>query len=258
MCKAQEFASVVIGRDLPALERLLAAVWKLVAEFRVFRIKICGITNEEDARLCAEAGADALGLNFYSGSKRFVGPATARRILSVIPAGVAKVGVFVNAEAHVVCHAFDKDGLDWIQLHGDEPPAYLKQLGARPVIRALRCGEKGVAPIAEYLAESQRIGFPPRMLLVDAHRPGEYGGTGHALDWSLFDQPDCWLSGTPMILAGGLTPGNVAAAIKSVKPTAVDVASGVESAPGVKDPALVRAFITNALEGHKAVGSANS
>lgn len=216
----------------------------------MFRIKICGITNSVDARTAAEAGADAIGVNFYESSPRYVERRLATEILAELPAGVAKVGVFVNAPSERVCETFDHLGLDWIQLHGDEPPEYLDDLGDRPVIRTLGHHRHGLdhALSLKYLERCKALARMPRCVLVDACVPGEYGGTGKAADWSLVAALHQSLAGVPLVLAGGLTPDNVARAISQAKPAAVDVASGVERSPGRKDPQLVARFVSAATE----------
>jgi len=213
----------------------------------VFRVKICGVTRGEDAIACAAAGADAIGLNFFAGSPRYVSGDAARQVADAVPWGVAKVGVFVNTPADQICATFDDLGLDWIQLHGDEPPEFLRDLVGRPVIRALRCGPQGLAPIAEYVARSQALGCAPQTLLLDAHAAGSYGGTGQMIDWSIL-KTEAWLRGIPLVLAGGLKPENVAQAIQLAQPRAVDTASGVESSPGIKDAERVKAFVAAARE----------
>lgn len=209
----------------------------------MFRIKICGVTRADDALWAVGAGADALGLNFYARSPRYVWPDDARRVVSVLPAGVVKVGLFVNAPPEEVCRTFDLLGLDLVQLHGDEPPEFLKRLGARPVMRAFRLGPEGLRPVAAYLDECRALDCLPRLVLLDAYRPGEYGGTGQTCDWATTAQYRVLPGGPPLVLAGGLTPANVAEAIRAVQPAAVDTATGVESSPGRKDPTLVAAFI---------------
>lgn len=213
-----------------------------------FRIKICGVTSAADAALVAAAGADALGLNFFPGSPRYVTPDTATRIVAALPAAVRTVGVFVNAAVDAIVQAAATVRLDLIQLHGDEPPEVLVQLGPRPLIRAFRCGPGGAGPIRDYLDHCRQLGRLPDVVLIDAYRPGSYGGTGLTADWPAV----CELAATggdlPIVLAGGLTPDNVAQAIAAARPAAVDVASGVEAAPGRKDPHLVRAFVQQARE----------
>jgi phosphoribosylanthranilate isomerase len=212
----------------------------------MFRIKICGITNTDDARAVAEAGADAVGLNFYPKSPRYVSAATARTIAEVLPAGVVKVGLFVNADEDVVRETAQHVGLDLIQLHGDEPPEYLRDLAGAvslPVMRAFRWDSAGLTPIVEYLGQCRRLGCLPHLVLIDSYQPGVYGGTGTTADWAAVAAYTTMPDVPPLVLAGGLTPENVADAIAAVRPAAVDTASGVERGPGRKDPALVRAFV---------------
>jgi phosphoribosylanthranilate isomerase len=209
----------------------------------MFHIKICGITNVDDARAVVQAGADALGLNFYPRSKRHISAELARDIIAAIPAGIVKVGLFVNSPAADVCRLFDELGLDLIQLHGDEPPDFLPQLGHRPIMRAFRVGPDGLRPVIEYLHRGTELNVSPALTLLDSAVHGAYGGTGQTLDSNLARQYVAQSNLPPLVLAGGLTPGNVAEAIRTVRPAAVDVASGVESRPGRKDPAMVEAFI---------------
>jgi phosphoribosylanthranilate isomerase len=200
------------------------------------RVKICGVTTVADAALAVQCGADLIGLNFYPPSPRYVSPAIAREIRAVIPAGVWCVGVFVNAAREFIASLVEQLALQAVQFHGDEGGADL-QGWACTTIKALR-----VRP-DERLPEWER-GLTDYFLL-DTHRPGRYGGTGEAFPWAgVAALPPHWVS--RLILAGGLTPQNVAAAVRTVRPWAVDVASGVESAPGRKDPEKLRAFITNA------------
>ena len=212
----------------------------------LFQIKICGITSVKDARFASLAGADAVGLNFYSQSPRYLELATAEAILAGIPKTVVKVGVFVNASADQMIATADQLGLDFIQLHGDEPPEVLGELAPRQVIRAFRCGDDGFTPIVSYLATCLTQGQVPAAVLLDAHQPGEYGGTGQVIDWSSVAANRQILGTTPVILAGGLTPYNVGEAIHTARPDAVDAASGVESAPGIKDLLQLRAFCSTA------------
>jgi len=216
----------------------------------MFRVKICGITNVEDAGVVAQAGADAVGLNFYARSKRYVTIPRALMIVDSLPTSVVKVGLFVNAEVDEVCETFDRVGLDLIQLHGDEPPSFLAQLGARPVVRAFRLlPPEGLDAVGRYLAECREMKCMPRMTLIDAYVEGAYGGTGQVADWQALTtyqpvRPEEPVP--PLVLAGGLTPDNVAEAIETVRPAAVDTASGVESTPGRKDHALVERFVERA------------
>ena len=214
----------------------------------MFRIKICGIATVDDALTAARAGADAIGLNFYTRSPRSVDPETGRRIVEVLPAGVVKVGLFVNASHEDVCRTFDRLGLDLVQLHGDEPPEFLPQMGERPVIRAFRVGAEGLGPVEHYLDQCRRLERVPRRVLLDSRTKGVYGGTGRVADWATVARyPACdWHP--PLVLAGGLTPDNVAEAIRAVRPAAVDTASGVESRPGRKDETLVVRFVRQARD----------
>jgi phosphoribosylanthranilate isomerase len=197
------------------------------------RIKICGITNLEDALLAVSLGAHALGFVFFSKSARAVGPEEARRIIRELPPLVLSVGVFVDEEAGAVRDLAAYAGLDWLQLHGGESPEYCRSLGRR-VIKAFRiAGQESLAPLADYRGAVQAF-------LLDTYRPGLAGGTGETFDWDLARQAGEY---GPIILAGGLTPGNVAQAIAAAQPAAVDVASGVEATPGKKDPLKLRAFM---------------
>jgi phosphoribosylanthranilate isomerase len=210
----------------------------------MFKIKICGITRPEDARIAAEAGADAIGLNFYAESSRAIDLNRGRAIIAALPSGVAKVGLFVNAAADEICRTFDSLGLDLIQLHGDEPPQLLAALGGRPGMKAFRAaGAEGLKAIADYLDACRTVGCLPRLVLLDAPLASGFGGSGKLADWSLARRyvEEGW---TPqLVLAGGLTAGNVAQAIEQTGVRSVDTASGVESRPGIKEPAAVAAFV---------------
>jgi phosphoribosylanthranilate isomerase len=219
----------------------------------MFRVKICGITNVADAQAAVEAGADALGLNFYPRSPRFLAPEKAAEIVAAVGRRAVKVGVFVNADAREICETFDRLGLDLIQLHGDEPPEMLPELGERPVVRAVRLGPEGLRPVEEYLARCRALGVVPQAVLVDALVEGLYGGSGKTADWAALGRYPTGGTLPPLVLAGGLTPENVAEAIRAVRPAAVDTASGVESSPGRKDPARVAAFVRAAREALAAI-----
>jgi phosphoribosylanthranilate isomerase len=214
----------------------------------MFHIKICGITSVDDAGLVARAGADAIGLNFYRRSSRYVTTDRARTIVEVLPPGVIKVGLFVDAPAAEVCAVFDQLGLDLIQLHGAEPPDFLLRLGDRPVLRAFPVGPAGLGPITQFLDECRQLDCLPRLVLLDACMQGRFGGTGQLADWPAARRYQDEVAGPPMVLAGGLAPDNVAQAIRATGARAVDTASGVESAPGRKDAAAVTAFIRAARD----------
>jgi len=199
------------------------------------KIKICGITNAEDAQAAVEAGADALGFVLYGKSPRFVEPGIVRRIVAALPLFVLPVGVFVNEDVKVVRDLMDECGLALAQLHGDESASYCESL-ARPVLKALRLHNRGsLLAIGEYTGRAQVRGF-----VVDTVSEDAYGGTGLAADWSLAAEV---AKAMPVLLAGGLTPENVQEAIRAVRPYGVDVSSGVEASPGKKDPAKIQAFI---------------
>jgi phosphoribosylanthranilate isomerase len=153
------------------------------------------------------------------------------------------VGLFVDTPADEVCRLFDELSLDLIQLHGDQPPEFLVQLADRPMMRAFRVGPNGLPSVIEYLSRCRALAASPQLVLLDALVEGGYGGTGKITDWEVAKQYASLSDVPPLILAGGLTPENVAAAIRRVGPAAVDVASGVESQPGRKDPAAVGKFV---------------
>ncbi len=212
----------------------------------MFQVKICGITSLEDAQAVVESGADAVGLNFYAHSPRFVEPETAAEILKTLPDGLTKVGLFVDTPAQEICRIFDELSLDLIQLHGDQPPEFLVDLGNRPIMRAFRVGPDALEPVIDYLVLCQDLGVTLQMVLLDAFVPGEYGGTGKVADWEIAKRYASFTNAPPLVLAGGLTPSNVAMAIQTVAPAAVDTASGVESQPGRKNAAAVKAFVAAA------------
>lgn len=220
----------------------------------MFRIKICGVTTAADARLVAEAGADAVGLNFYPQSPRFVQPRDAMHVVAALPEEVIRVGVFVNAELELVRCISDELRLDLIQLHGDESVDYVAELAGRAVMRAFRVGAEGLASVADYMNQCRERHCSLYAVLLDAHRAGTYGGTGVTADWGRIVAEKPLLGDTPLVLAGGLTPDNVAQAIAAVHPAAVDTASGVESSPGKKDAALAQAFATAAAAAFAAAG----
>lgn len=201
------------------------------------RIKICGITRRHDAVVAAELGAHAVGLMFYEDSPRFVSLDKAREVIEALPPFVTRVGVFVNPEEQRVRAILGAVHLDLLQFHGDEPPLFCAQFGM-PYIKAVRV-KKGL----DLLQYSSRY-RDAKGLLLDAHSEKAYGGTGEAFDWSL-------IPGSltlPIILSGGLNAANVAHAIRLVRPWAVDVSSGVESAKGIKDAAKIAAFIKEARD----------
>ncbi len=199
------------------------------------KVKICGITNLEDAAAAVEAGADALGFVFHPKSPRYILPALAKQIIMGLPPLVIAVGVFVDEEQQIVRSLMDDCGLELAQLHGHESAAYCHELG-RPVLKALRVKDRSsFLALAEFQGRAGVRGF-----VLDAFSDQAYGGTGLVIDWQLAAEV---ARAANVLLAGGLTPDNVAKAIQSVQPYGVDVSSGVEREPGKKDHEKVRAFI---------------
>jgi len=200
-----------------------------------YKIKICGITNSDDALAAVTAGADALGFVFHKASPRYVTAEVVRRIVATLPPFVLPVGVFVNEDMKVVRDLMDACGLALAQLHGDESAAYCEQLG-RPVLKAIRLRDMGsFLSLAEYKGRAGVRGF-----VIDAYSETAYGGTGQTTDWSLAAEA---ANTAAILLAGGLTSENVSEAIAKVRPYGVDVSSGVEASPGKKDHGKVKAFI---------------
>ncbi|MEY4387333.1 MAG: hypothetical protein RLY20_2616 [Verrucomicrobiota bacterium] len=196
------------------------------------KVKICGITSVEDAQAAIVSGADLLGFVFYDQSPRHVTVEQAAVIARVVPPHVVRVGLFVNAPEELVSEAMSACQLQLLQFHGDETPEYCRQFPAMSM-KAFRVKDAGTI---QTLPE-----FPTDAWLLDAFVPGQRGGTGHAFNWQL--ALEAVKLGRPIFLAGGLAPENVAEAVRAVRPFGVDVSSGVESAPGKKDHAKVRAFI---------------
>ena len=208
-------------------------------------IKICGLTNLEDARAAVQAGADLLGFNFYRPSPRYIEPAAAAQIITALRVESVRgayrcVGVLVNMPLAEALALRETCGLDLLQLHGDEPVEYCRAL-APFAFKALRPRSAAEAEDALVRFGAAARAEPPRFL-VDASHPQLYGGTGTTGDWSLGRSI---AERFPILLAGGLTPVNVGAAIRAVRPWGVDVASGVERAPGLKDAGKVREFVQN-------------
>jgi phosphoribosylanthranilate isomerase len=207
------------------------------------RVKICGVTQVADAVAAAEAGADALGLNFYPSSPRFIDSSKAAAILQALPPFVEPVGVFVSPAVDTIVHTLERlCDMRMVQCHGTLP-----ELAATPSIRLIPAfsvrDKASLEDVSRYIAEGQAMNRLPPAVLLDAHVPGQYGGTGHTAPWKLLAD---FCPGVPILLAGGLTPQNVAEAVRIVRPYGVDVASGVEGSPGQKDPDKVRRFIENA------------
>lgn len=198
------------------------------------RVKICGITRFDDALHAAACGADALGFVFYPNSSRYIEPEASRTIIQRLPPFVTTVGVFVDERLERVNEIIRITGIQVVQLHGDEPPEICAEM-ARPVIKAFR--------VSERFDVQHLSAYPVRAYLLDAYHPRQRGGTGRVFDWAIARQAKEY---GPLVLAGGLTPENVRQAIEAVQPYAVDVSSGVEQSPGVKDREKVRRFLARA------------
>jgi phosphoribosylanthranilate isomerase len=195
-------------------------------------IKICGITNMDDAAMAFAYGADALGFIFYAKSPRYVSPETAMRVIRNLPDDISKVGVFVNHDSHAVKEIYDFCGLDLIQLHGDESPAYCSEFPQSILIKAIAPGsQEDLGTVKQYAVKA---------IMLDARESGLYGGTGKRSNWELAAKLK---EMRPLVLSGGLNPGNILLAIRTVSPHAIDVNSGVELSPGKKDPKKVQSII---------------
>ncbi len=220
----------------------------------MFRVKICGITSIDDALAAADAGADAIGLNFFRESRRFVDAEIARRIVAALPSAVLKVGVFVNHSTSEIAEMIDEVNINVVQLHGDEPQDLIARLPQDVrVVRSCRGSADGFEKLSRSLEHGRLLGRLPHAVLIDADSPTDFGGTAQLADWQLIAQRRVALAGLPLILAGGLTPNNVSAAIVAVRPSGVDVASGVERQPGMKDHDLMAKFVAAAREAFERV-----
>lgn len=199
------------------------------------RVKICGITRSEDAQLAVDAGADAIGLVFYEKSPRFVSNALAAELSQIIPAFVSRVALFKDADKQMIESVLQTVEIDLIQFHGSETVDFCAQFN-RPYIKAI--GMKGTEHDKNFLLANVEKYQSAKAILLDGHAPGEAGGTGESFEWASIA-----MVAKPVVLAGGLTPENVKQAIDLVQPFAVDVSSGVESSPGIKDKDKVLAFM---------------
>ena len=225
----------------------------------MFQVKICGVTSVEDAMMIAASGADAIGLNFITGSPRCLDLERATEISQNLPEGIVRIGVFVGRPSSEILSFAKQIGLDAIQLHGlfdgppekSDPPWRCDELKPYPVIRVVRLEKPSIDPdrlatARQWIDAAAACGCPPAMALLDAGvsrgvNAGELGGTGQTVDWeAVADAP---ILQVPITLAGGLTPDNVTAAIQTTHAVAVDTASGVESSPGRKDSNLVGRFV---------------
>ena len=214
----------------------------------MFTIKICGVIRPEDGQAVATCGADAVGLNFYPASRRFISEEAVAPLLTVIGERIQKVGVFVNEPIGEIERRVNRFKLDWVQLHGHESPRFVLELqGMTKVLKAFRYGATGLTDVVDYLYACRQLGGSPDAILLDAAHADLYGGTGQTLNWKRLRTELTKLPNElPWVLAGGLTPSNVGQAVRQLQPSAVDTASGVESAPGVKDTQMIAAFVEQA------------
>ncbi len=207
----------------------------LALYFAMFtKIKICGITNAKDAHAAADLGADTLGFIFVPDTPRYIDPQVAERIMGDLPPFITTVGVFADASLETVSQTILDCGLNAVQLHGSETPEYCREIKCAKVIKAFRVKDRdSLSPIPEYQVDAY---------LLDTYVKDKKGGTGETFNWDLARDAKAY---GRIIIAGGLTPENVARAVQYVKPYAVDVSSGVESSPGKKDHAKIKTFIEN-------------
>lgn len=210
-------------------------------------IKICGICNLDAAKIIAEAQPDAIGLNFYEPSPRHVTVETAQQIVALLPKSILPIGLFVNHEQSEILGTVKSLGLSTIQLHGDESPKFLRELlqqkSELKIIKAFRMNENGWQKLENYLEECQQLGVTLFASLLDAYSPQSYGGTGEKISWNQIPIKYRFNDWPPLILAGGLTPENLAEAIQTAQPWGIDVASGVESSPSIKDKTQIKRFL---------------
>lgn len=198
-------------------------------------VKVCGITREEDARAAIAAGADALGFNFYNGSKRCVRLPDVADWVGRLPQDIGRVAVVVQPDEELLQTLRDCGLFHALQFHGGESADFCALWGGDFYIKA--------CPISDEVSAEAALSDPAPALLLDAHAPGVFGGTGRVIDWSLAARVAA-MAGRPVVLSGGLNPDNVAQAVERVRPAAIDTASGVESAPGIKDAAKMRDFVS--------------
>ena len=223
------------GSNVVHLTRCDKPTEKEANRVNMLKVKICGITNIEDALIAVEAGANALGFVFFQGSSRYISPEDATEVIRSLPPFVQTVGLFVNEEVAVVNLIADRCGLDVIQLHGEESPEYCNDIKRR-VIKAFRVKDES--------SLDEMPNYQVAAYLLDAWFPAAHGGTGTTFNWGIAAKA---ATTNTIILAGGLTPLNVAEAIATVKPYAVDVSSGVESVPRKKDANLIKSFIKSCV-----------
>lgn len=223
-------------------------------------IKICGIRDVQTAEAVAKLGADAIGLNFYAKTPRFVDVETASDVVSRLHlrGQIEPIGLFVNHSAEQIATTCRQSGIRTAQIHGDEPPELLAELKTLypelRVIRAFRFGEEGLQPLNQYMRQCEELAVETWACLIDAHVKGSYGGTGTTVAWNKLQKEYAASNLPPLILAGGLDADNVAEAIETVRPWGIDTASGVEISPGEKDFIKVEQFINNATKAFAKIG----
>jgi len=200
-------------------------------------VKICGITRLEDALAAVEAGADALGFMFYEPSKRFITPEQAAGIIANVPSSIRRVGVFVNADEPTIRRTANVSGIDVIQFHGEEFPKFCESFRPFTIWKAFRMENEQSLDVVRRYRDADAW-------LLDSHVNGVHGGTGETFNWNLAIEAK--KNGRPVILAGGLNPANVGQAVREVQPYGIDVSSGVESAPGIKDRDKIRLLVNAA------------
>lgn len=211
--------------------------------FSLPRLKFCGLRRLEDVRAAIECGADAIGLNFFEKSPRYIVPTMASELALVADGHAARVGVFVNATPAEVSRVLDQCPLDYIQLHGEESPQWLidrnafPKVAALPIIRSVawRGTDEDRLNVESWCSAASHCKLPAFHLLVDAHDPIQRGGTGKTARWDLLNPRPVCFADTGYLLAGGITADNVTLALSTAQPDGIDLASGIESAPGIKD-----------------------
>ncbi len=209
-------------------------------------VKVCGLTTVENALEVCECGVDAIGLNFYSKSKRSVDTKIAKNIVDRLPSHVEPIALFVNHSLEEIHKITTRTGIQTVQLHGDETAGFAAQMEDLSIIRAIRIDADNISALPEEIENYKRQGVNLRAYLIDAKVNGTYGGSGHTAPWDLIADEYDTKNWPPLILAGGLSPENVADAVRAVQPWGVDTASSVESSPGLKDLDLVREFVAGA------------
>ncbi len=222
-------------------------------------VKICGVSDRESLEGVCAAQPDAVGLNFYDKSSRYIEPETAAEFVAELPEEITPIGVFVNKTVGEILAITEQCSIRHVQLHGDEKADIAIDLAQRDpelsIIRAFRYTAANMTDLDEFCSECSKSAAPLAACLVDASVPGKYGGTGRSVPWKRFSIDFCQKTKPPLVLSGGLNPENVSRAIEVVQPWGVDVASGIESAPGVKDLQMMLDFVSAARNASLATGT---